>query len=192
MKINFNDYDKCFDKFLDKSVNELMPYLQPMLKQVEIRKEKNRGTKKYNVNNDYKETNINRLEAQCTMKMSELYNTNIEEYLVIIYEIANKYSSEMVKIMLENIKQICDQTGNIVNARGNKFSYSFILDSLEKMDISFDEDGNPIKPTLVANPQLIEQVINTKPTEEELKREQEIYARKKEEYYAKKYTRKLH
>ncbi|MHB9926013.1 hypothetical protein [Clostridium botulinum] len=192
MDINFTDYNRSYNEFLDKSVNTLMVYLQPLLKQIEIKKEKNKGIKRYNINSEYKETNMNKLEAQYTMQMSTLWNTNIEEYLELIYVVADKYSSEVVRNMLEQINQVCTQTGNIIDGNVREISYNLFLDLLEKIDISFDEDGNPVKPTLVAHPELTEKLMNIKPTEEELMREQKIYERKKEEYYAKKPTRRLY
>ena len=76
MDMNFTDYNRSYDEFVEKSVNALMICLQPVLKQVEIIKETSRGVKIYSINNEYKEANMSKLEAEHTMQMSTLYNTD--------------------------------------------------------------------------------------------------------------------
>lgn len=192
MNINFDDYDKSYNEFFGKSVQELMLYLQPILRQVEFRKEENKGIKKYNVNNEYKETNIKEYEVMCTIDFSTIENTDIEEYLLLVYSVASDYSTQLAKTIIEEIDKTCIETGNTINSEGKELSYSIFLDLLEKMEIKFDDNRNPIKPTLILNPKTLEKLNSINPTKEELKREQEIYAKKKEEYYAKKHTRRLY
>jgi len=97
----------------------------------------------------------------------------------------------MSKSFFKGLADITNATGNVLNAEGKPFSYDMFLDLLDMVEIDFDEKGNPNYPTLIISPQIEEKIKNTKPTLVQIKREQEIVARKKAEFDAKKRTRRL-
>jgi hypothetical protein len=66
-----------------------------------------------------------------------------------------------------------------------------ILDLIEKIDFGFDDEGNPIYPTLVLSPKMIEKLKTIKPTPEQEQRKKRIIEQKRAIFNAKKRTRRL-
>ena len=62
---------------------------------------------------------------------------------------------------------------------------------LERMEIEFDEHGEPILPTMIGPPAIAVKIEDNPITPEQEQRKAEILARKKTEFYAKKRTRRL-
>lgn len=87
--------------------------------------------------------------------------------------------------------EVCDKSGQTVDSGGDGFSYDLFLDMLEKIEISFDKNNEPIKPTLIMHPDVAEKIKEIKPTKEQELREKLIWERKKVDFIAKKRIRRL-
>lgn len=87
--------------------------------------------------------------------------------------------------------EITNATGNVVRADGQPISWDLISDMLEKMPLDFDEQGNPLMPTMYASPEGAAQAREMTPTPEQQLRRSEIIERKRAEFYAQKRTRRL-
>lgn len=103
----------------------------------------------------------------------------------------NDRIGKLQRLMYEEIKGATELTGNIVDARGSKFNPEILLQMLEKIEISFDDNGEPILPQLHVAPETFKQIKNLEYTQEYEKKRQEIIERKRRLWYAKKRFRKL-
>jgi hypothetical protein len=93
--------------------------------------------------------------------------------------------------LFAGIQKITDMTGNKVDASGRPISWDLITDTLETMEIRFDEDGE-MDLTLVMNPRDLERLQQLgPPTAEQQARHDAVLEAKRREWEARKRERRL-
>jgi len=136
-------------------------------------------------------------KAQVDYKLehSKIINMTPEEVIAIIDEKAKDMGGQMAKYQFQVLNETIKETGNSVNAGNRKLSPELFLESMSKISISFDKDGNPKMPTIVIGQKMADEwrrVIaeaEADPTHKE--RFDAIMKQKKEEYDAEQAGRKL-
>jgi len=131
------------------------------------------------------------ITGESSISVDTIRNTDIEDHTRFLYELATSLVQAFAPEFFKSIGEITDAVGTSLNAEGKPFSFDLLNDMLEKLDIEFDEEGEPVLPTLVMHPMMAERIVNMNPTPEQEKRHAEIMERKRAEYYAKKRTRRL-
>lgn len=119
--------------------------------------------------------------------------------LTEIQDVLEKAAAEMATNMSKHLFSVLDEdiqsTGNMVDANGKQFSPQLLLDAFEKIDLEFDENGEPHYPQLIVGPDLADYIkLNMKEwekNEEFTKRLSEIILIKKEEWYDRESDRAL-
>ena len=125
------------------------------------------------------------------LKLDDIINFNLEAFCSDIYLMCDKNIEQFHKGFFNEMDKVITFTGNKFDARGKAFSYDLLLDSLENIEIGFDSDGNPRMPQFIMHPIMVEKMKKLKETPEQKQRLENIIAKKKEAYYAKKCYRKL-
>ena len=109
--------------------------------------------------------------------------------------IADEMAGQMSHHVIATIKRATDEAGNTIDAKGKKFSPEFFLDMLDRMQLSFDEDGTWQPPTLIVPPGFVEtnkELISLFENNPDLRtRQKEIIDRQREEWRAREAYRKL-
>jgi hypothetical protein len=106
-------------------------------------------------------------------------------------EIADKMAHQTISTM----EKVTEATGNVVTGKEG-ITPNLILDTLEKIEIGFDESRNPIMPTIVMSPQDFE-IFKSKEKEWEAQapaieaRRKEIIEKKRKEWVDRESRRKL-
>jgi len=105
-------------------------------------------------------------------------------------------AGDMAKHSIGVLEKVTERTGNVVKGeKGEGITPKLILDAIEKMEIGFDEKGNPIMPVLVMSPQDFEKIKAEQKAWEsdgELeKRRREIIEKKRKEWIDRESNRKL-
>lgn len=110
-----------------------------------------------------------------------------------IDEAADQQVRSITSHLLEHIDDVAEAFGNSINARGESLSHDLLNKMLERVELSFDEQGAPIMPTLHAHPDTLERLRNLPPpTAEQARARMDIIERKREEYAnRKRYSRLL-
>lgn len=115
--------------------------------------------------------------------------------LKLLQEQAKEFGAQQAKHQYKVISQTTEEVGNVVNNGGKPFSIDSFFEVMEKIQIEFDEFGNPNMPTMVVSPEGAErakEVIQEAENNPEVKkRMEELLAKKKEEYDAEQARRKL-
>jgi hypothetical protein len=65
-------------------------------------------------------------------------------------------AAQIEKIFFDRFREITESVGNAVDAKGEPFTAELYLDSLEKIELDFDMFGQPIYPTHVIHPEMVE------------------------------------
>ena len=131
------------------------------------------------------------IRSMATMDTDSIRNTDIENFARFLYDLARSNIKAFAPEFFKGLSEIIDAAGTTTYAGGQPFSFDMLNDTLEKMQLEFDEDGEPVFPTLITHPLVYEQIKQMKPTPEQEQRLSEIIARKKAEHDAKKRTRRL-
>ncbi len=110
-------------------------------------------------------------------------------------EIGDRLGDEMTKRFFETIHEAVERVGNVLDAKGRPFSAELFAESLEKMDLAFDEGGEWQPPTIVVHPDAFPMI---RARMEEASRDpavkarlEEIVSRKREEWRAREARRTL-
>ena len=134
--------------------------------------------------------NLEEITAELEVKLAEFEKMNHETVLDKINGVTEDMAGKMKKSLYEQIEKSASKVGNMVDAGGQPFSIGLLLEMLEKMDIDFDEAGNPTF-MMVAGPKLQSSINKALADPENSRRYQALMERKKEEWRARESNRKL-
>lgn len=113
---------------------------------------------------------------------------DVESVVAAMDSVAIEMTDQITKGVLDHISEICASTGNVVTG---ELSYDVINDVIEKLDFSFDEEGNH-NISVVVNPQSAQRLRTLgAPTAEQQARNDAIIARKRAEWNARRGSRSL-
>lgn len=139
--------------------------------------------------------NYKMAEAKHLIEHSKIPDMKPEEVFAIVDEMAKEIGSQMAKYQFEVLNKTIEETGNSVDAKGQKLSPELFLETISKMSISFDKDGNPKLPTIVISPKTADQwkrvMSEAEADPEHKKKFDAIIAQKKKDFDAEQASRKL-
>ena len=134
------------------------------------------------------EENLESIAVKLEVKFDEVEKMNHEMVLDKIDRAAEEMAVKISELFFEQLTKITDETGNVVSSDGAPFSIDLFLELLGKMEIDFDEAGNPSGLSFVPFTSSISRVISQAEADP---RYQAIIERKKEEWYVREGNRKL-
>ena len=109
--------------------------------------------------------------------------------------IAKQMADEQQRQMFLRINEVTVQTGNVTKAPLKEFGLKHLNDMLEKIEIDFDEKGEPRLPSMVCGPEMAKSIMSRREDIEkdvvEKARKADILAQKKEEFRARESRRRL-
>lgn len=99
-----------------------------------------------------------KFSTESSLKRETLLYSPLDEIFLTFVPAGESLARDQERMLYETIEKVTEETGNVVDGRGQPLSYDFILASLEQIQIDFDESGNPKMPTLVVNPKVAERL----------------------------------
>lgn len=124
-----------------------------------------------------------------TVSIEDVADFNADQFLTDLHALADSMGEQMVRGMLEHISIVTEEYGNTIDATGRDYADVF-AESLETMDISFDEEGQP-NLTIVMHPDQVEKLHENPPTPEQRVCIDAILTRRREEWLASRRRRDL-
>ena len=85
---------------------------------------------------------------------------------------------------------VTQSTGNIVDAGGEKFSFELLVETLEKIEWSLDDEGELVMPSIIMHPDQMKK-LPAEATPAQKAELDELKRRKKEELLAQRRSRRL-
>lgn len=131
------------------------------------------------------------MKARFEFKYEEIRSCDTEALAAQMDNAADEALSTVMPRFFEIFRRTCDSAGTAINCAGKPFSFALWLEMLEKVEIDFDEQGNPDLPTLVVGPDLAKQIKASPPSEEQRRALADLIERKRNEYNARRRNRKL-
>lgn len=141
------------------------------------------------------ERNLEEITAELQVKFEEVEEMPHEMVINKINGVTEEMVGKIKRSFYEQIEKSAGEVDNVVSADGKPFSMDLFFELLEKIDIDFDEAGNPSGLAFVAGPKLyptVAKVIAQAKTDPENdRRYKTIIERKREEWRAREGNRKL-
>ena len=139
---------------------------------------------------DYQE-----LKADFNLSIDEVPGLTPEKIRQKLDQVAEEMARQMAQSMFSTIEEAVDAAGNKIDAQGKSLTPDLFLEMLERIELSFDDDGNWLPPTMIVHPDF------WAAKKEEIKawesdptfqiRRDEIVAQKREAWRAREACRKL-
>jgi len=132
------------------------------------------------------------LKMPFTFDLKQIIQGDLESVAIAVDSAAEEGLKVLMPQIFEYHGRLSQAAGTATDAGGEKLSHRLILQSLDKMDISFDAAGNPEMPTMVMSPDMAVQLGRLPPpTEQEVNAFNELIERKRREFNDRKRHRKL-
>lgn len=165
--------------------------INPFLTKIDSMRTIHGGGFLYEHKGNYDFSPLKRLSSTFYMKYSDIENYNLETICIELFNLVIDQMDKILQTMYEGIIQATQLTGNIVNIKNRELAGDVVLDVLEKLKLSFDEDGALILPVYHVGKEMFKFIQNLEFTDAQKKRNAMIIENKKVEWYAKKRYRKL-
>ena len=125
-------------------------------------------------------------------KSEDIIHGVVDEIASVIDTASDEALKQVMPQFFQRMGQITEAAGNAYHAQGQPLSHDMLLDMFDRVEIGFDESGNPVMPTLVTGPDLYQGLQRLPPpTQEQQQRFAEIIERKRSEHNAERRHRKL-
>jgi hypothetical protein len=126
--------------------------------------------------------------ASVSFSVPDAIEGNFSDVVAAIADTAEQFLSSMMPNIFEHISEICDATGNVVSGKDRPI-WDAMVEVLETIAISFDDEGNPSLPSIVMHPDTAAKLGD--PPEGYEETVNEIIARRRDEWLAGRRTRRL-
>ena len=125
------------------------------------------------------------------IKLKEIEEMTHERILDKIDTVAREMAKQIAKSGYEVIDKAAQEVGNVTSADSEPLSIDLLLEGLEKMHLSFDEDGQLSGLRLVAHPKMSSVLEKIYSELESHPRYQELMERKREKERVRENNREL-
>lgn len=119
---------------------------------------------------------------ELAIDVQDTLDGDVDSFLTIAFDLADAFGSQLMKGMLAHISEVCDESGQTIDAEGRDF-FDVMIQTLETIDISFDENGEH-NLTMVMHPDTAEKLRDKQPTPEQEARIHQVLERRREEWNA--------
>ncbi len=184
-----DEYDRATREFFSEAVDAVAGASNPILRQIQREKveviPKSLNTME---SGDVVQRGPMLSSASVTFSVPEAIRGDFDDVIAAIADTADQFVASMMPNIFEHISEICDATGNVVSGKDRPI-WDAMLETLETIEILFDEEGNPSLPSIVMHPDTAAKVGD--PPEGYEDRCNEIIARRRDEWLARRRTRRL-
>ncbi|MCZ7423753.1 hypothetical protein O7605_30020 [Verrucosispora sp. WMMA2121] len=123
-----------------------------------------------------------------SIKNDDIIEGRYDDFIAELNRAAIEQEAEVSKKILADISNVTQATGNVIQG---DISYDLLIDAVDAMEFSFDDDGNH-NLSLVVNPVTAEKLRSLgEPTPQQTARLNAVLARKKAEWDARRGSRSL-
>jgi hypothetical protein len=141
------------------------------------------------------ETSFTRFQSAFRISDEDIIEKGVEGLVEIADNIGSDMKSKVGKKVISDFNKITAKTGNVVDAKGKELSQDMLLEVINKMELSFDDAGNPHMPTMFVNPEVAEKIKDKIPEwekdEEHKKKFDDLIKKKRDEWNDRESNRKL-
>jgi hypothetical protein len=183
-------YDIALHSFISLVVDGMIS-LDPILGQISFQTTGHAGPIRNVPGPNPVDHDLTLFQGEFAIHADVIRGTDVEGFVTVIVELATQYEKAMASTFLQTISDVTEAVGNAMSAEGRSLSWDLILDMLERIEISFDDEGQPSTFQVVMSPTTAKLLHAIEKTPVQAERFQEIMERKKEEWDAQQRARRL-
>jgi hypothetical protein len=131
--------------------------------------------------------------SHMSLQWDDIATGRVDALIATIDEAAGHHHDEMTKWVLENLERLTEATGNAIDASGKPL-FDAIYEMYETIELTFEDDGSISKGFMwVVAPDVFEKMkrLEAEMTPEQRRQLEELIDRKREEFFARRRSRKL-
>jgi len=125
---------------------------------------------------------------------NDVISNGVDAYFGKVIDMLEEISNQKAKMLIDVLDKAAGKTGNIIKGEG-PFTPETYFAALEKIDVAFDENGEPIPVSMLVAPQVAREIEEHLPewleNVEYKKKYDEIIRKKKKEFNDRESDRKL-
>jgi hypothetical protein len=185
------EYEQAAHELFMKAVNVFMRAQNPVLE----------GTREEQVSHLPQESaprevafgdshSLEPVEFKGVLKQEHVFEVNAEEWRIAAWNAADSALNDLMPQVYASMNKIADRNGMIASGRAEGFSWDHVIDGLEKMSLSFDDNGK-VDLKLVMPPSLARFVAENPMNESQSRRWDEVVEAKRREADARRRHRRL-
>lgn len=110
------------------------------------------------VDGEINEMNYKEIGTSITIKLDEAPELDPTKIREKISTAAREIVKQQMGMFFTTIEGIAEKTGNKVDARGKPFTPELVHELLRKIQIDFDDEGNPYLPSIIVGPDVAKQI----------------------------------
>lgn len=186
------EYETIFSQFFQDTVNTFMSLKSDMLPGIQMSNHEGPISMRTNVNEEVIDKEPSLVEMSFNIPYESIINTDINCLIMAIEEASDSGLQSLIPQVFDFLSEVCEASGQVVDGKGQPYSFDLFLELLEKIEITFEDDGTPNMPTMVVNPKMREVIEKNPPTKEQEKKMEELINKKRNDFFAKKRTRRLY
>jgi hypothetical protein len=142
------------------------------------------------------QTDYPKFESRFSVGYDELIKKGPDAFFEKASEVSREMTGKVAGNVMAKLDEVTKRTGNVVQGKkGKGITPHLILDAIEKMEIDFDEKGNPIMPEIHVTPDVMKKLRTQKLDPKEIvkieKRRKQIIEKKRKEWIDRESNRKL-
>lgn len=190
LRLSIPAYDAAMGSFVS-SVIEGFISLEPVVGQIPQRATGHSGPTRNIPGPEPLDQPLKTVMETVTIHADVMRSTDVEAFTSSIASMAEQYVQQLARFFIATMEELTRGTGNFVDANERPLSWDLVLDALERIEIDFDDDGQPYRPSIVMHPHMLERLNQIEVTPEHRRRLADIFAQNKARWHAQKRTRRL-
>lgn len=168
----------------------------PAVGQIRVRPQREGSQSSYrDLGGSYNEIEYKRASAGLTVIPEDAKGMTVTEFLKMPEDAGRQVAQQMAQHLFAHLHKVTEQTGNVIDAKGESYKFKHFLDVLESIQIDFEPNGIPRLPTAFLGSAAYEKIQKEKETwgkdPEDQKRLEEIITKKREEFRERETNRRL-
>lgn len=185
------EYDGAFARFLYTTANELARAQHPLLAQIRTETTESGASSVVDAR-DHEQLDLPSELVGFEMKWDrdDMVASNFDVLILGLDAASNELGEGLMSMVLKTVSAVTQSTGNVVDAGGKKFSFELLVETLEKIEWSLDDDDELVMPSIVMHPDQMKK-LPSEATPEEQAILDDLHRRKREELLAKRRSRRL-
>jgi hypothetical protein len=193
------DFPMLKRKIQEMAVEDTQDQIQqdPILSRIrrELLFEGNRSSMKTE-NGETEESSYKGISAPNSVEREDIINKGHIAFMGNIRdEMIENVRGQQIRQLFDTVEKAAEKSGNVVNGKGQPITFEHFLELFEKIQIDFDEEGNPHGLFFAMHPntfaKIKDKLLEWENNPEYKKKYEEILEKKRKEYYDRENHRKL-
>lgn len=183
------EYEQAFRMFFGEAIHEVARVMDPLLAEIPFEQTPGAiGSVIQDQHGEDVELVSPPISTEFEMSLNSVIEGDLEAVLLMIDSLAAKLSRGLAETMFASLNTVTEATGNVVDGSG-KPTFDAMIDALETIEMTLDENDELSLPTMVVNPKTLEEM--PEPTPEQIARLEKLKKDRLEELLARRRSRRL-